>query len=471
MEILKEWISCLTSDVPEIYLVGGSVRDIVLKQPLKDTDLVCRNAKGIALRFAEGRNAVVVPMEKKPDQPCYRVVDRNNAAKYVDFAEMRGENILEDLSQRDFTINAIAMKVCREGSTGEMIDPFGGIRDAEKKLVRMTRPAIFPSDPLRILRAVRFAAVLQFTIDHETQEEMKRNALLLNEVSAERILNELLLILATPSSCSFFRQLDQMGILGILFPEIEPMRECSQNGYHHLNVWQHSLLVMENCEHILNNLPRCFPGCSDEVVSNLSGDNRMQLLKLAALLHDAGKPATRGINSDTGRITFYGHDEEGARIIESTAERLKMSGKNRDFMVLMVLEHLHVLSLSGREVKPAARMRWFRTMRDDAVPALLLGMADVMGSLGKESTGEYRDSYYAWVRNVLIEYYGSIRMRIGSKALISGNDLISLGMEPGPEMGAIIEQVREAQDTGLISEREDALKLAKQLLTGVRNEE
>jgi tRNA nucleotidyltransferase/poly(A) polymerase len=461
---LKSWLSCGVLTIPPLYLVGGTVRDLLLGDQPKDIDLVCRNAKDFAYRLGKCKNAAVVLMEKKPAEPCYRVVDREHPDNFLDIAAMRGPTIYDDLSRRDFTINAMAAEIREDGTAGPLLDPFSGAAALQQKTIKMTGPGSLVSDPLRILRAVRFSAALGFTIDPQTGEEMRKCALLLREVSGERIMTELLLILQTPQSSFFVREMDRLGILDVLFPEIVPLKGCAQDGYHHKDVWEHSLLAAENCEEVLNNLTRHFGGWDGEILSNLAVNNRLPLLKLATLLHDAGKPLSRGINAKTGRITYYKHDKAGAKLADALAERLKLSSQDRSYLVQLIAEHLHVLSLAGNIVRKAATMRWFRKMKNNAIPAIILGIADVESSLGKESTVKWRNHYLEWSKNIVRDYYETIRTSLASQDLITGTDLISLGVEPGPEMGRLLAVLRSAQDTGEISTRENALALAKALL-------
>lgn len=463
-DALKSWLSCSAVTISPLYIVGGTVRDLLLGDQPKDIDLVCRDAKDFAYRLGRCKNAAVVPMEKKPAEPCYRVIDREQPDNYLDIAEMRGPTIYDDLGKRDFTINAIASEVREDGTIGPLIDPFAGAEDLKLKTIKMMGYGSFVSDPLRILRAARFSATLGFTIGPQTLDEMKKTAALLREVSGERITAELLLILNTPNSTSFIKDMDRLGILDVLFPEIPPMKGCQQDGFHHKDVWEHSLLVAKNCERVINDLAGYFGDRPGDVSINLEGNNRLPLLKLTALLHDIGKPLCRGINEETGRITFYKHDNDGAELAEALAERLKLSSQDRDYMVQLIAEHLHVLSLAGNRVRTATRMRWFRKMKDNAIPAIILGIADVESSLGSDSTEEWRSHYLKWSKDIVREYYETIRRRLESKNLITGSDLISLGMEPSPEMGGVLDILRNAQDTGDISSHEDALALAKSLL-------
>lgn len=213
-----------------------------------------------------------------------------------------------------FTINAAAIQVKQGGELGEVTDPLNGASDMKQGIVRMTSPEAFLSDPLRILRAVRFAASLGFSIDKATLTAMKTHVKQIENTASERVLVELLEIFRTERSAGFVRMMDDLGLLNIILPEIIPLKGCTQNTYHHLNVWDHSLLVLENCEHILNHLQNIFGAVTPRVSDNLKLHNRIPLLKLTALLHDVGKPKTWAVKEDSGRITFYGHDKEGPKL-------------------------------------------------------------------------------------------------------------------------------------------------------------
>jgi putative nucleotidyltransferase with HDIG domain len=458
---LKNWVDNRLARPQALYLVGGTVRNLIMQSVPRDIDLVCKNAKDYATRIAKQKNAALVSMEKKPDEPCYRVVDRKHPDRYIDIAEMRGEDIYKDLQQRDFTINAIAIEILKNGTLGKTVDPLKGTQDINKKIIRAVNEKSFISDPLRILRAFRFAAALNFTIDHTTRKEMKKVVPLVVNVSVERITAELFFILRSSQSSLFFRKMDEIGLLDVLFPEIVPMKVCSQNGYHHLNVWDHSMLALENTEEIINRLAEIFGEWKSQIAENLSLNDRLPLLKLAALLHDSGKPVTQGQNKKTGRITFYEHEKEGVKIVNTVADRLKMSNQNSALLSLLVAEHLHVLTLMAKGVKPTDRIGWFRKMKDDSIPAIILGMADVLSSQGADSSVRYREDFSERAKKGINDYYARTKAIIEKPNLINGHDLIAMGMEPGPEIGRMLDQVRNSQDTGVVTTREEALSFVK----------
>jgi putative nucleotidyltransferase with HDIG domain len=221
---------------------------------------------------------------------------------------------------------------------------------------------------------------------------------------------------------------------------------------------------MEHTEEITCNPDSYFGGCGSEI-ENVLDAGRIPLLKLTALLHDVGKPSTAGTNPETGRITFYGHDREGAALADAIAGRLRMSNDAREFISGIVAEHLHPLMLSSPKAKATAKMRWFRRMRDDAVPALILSMADVMSSLGPDSGESYRQNYITWTVESVCEYFKSIKAKVESPPLINGDDLIALGLKPGPEIGKILARIRDAQDAGEVISRDEALEAAREMLS------
>ncbi len=464
-KILKEWLSRLDGELPEVYLVGGVVRDMLLSRPPRDIDLMTRDAESFAKKLAATRDAVVVPFEKKADEPCYRVIVRQHRESFIDIVSMRGDTVSDDLERRDFTVNAIAVRIESGGASGKIIDPLNGRGDLAQRIIRAAGAYAFVSDPLRILRALRFAAELGFTIEDSTLAMMKSHAELLKHTASERIFAELLKIFAAENTGGFVRMMDRLGILSLIFPEIVAMKGCTQNSHHHLDVWSHSLLVLENCEHILTHLEDFFGQGYDKISENLKKDeNRIALLKLTAMLHDAGKPLTSAVEKETGRITFYGHDKAGAEIVSGTARRLRMSGKDQAFIQRLVAEHLHILNLSRPEVRPGTRLRLFRNLGDDVIPLIIHGMADINSTLGPDSDALEREAYLEWAKATVIEYYEHTKAQLESPNFVTGNDLIALGMSPGPEMGRMLREIREAQDTNTVRDREEALSLAKSLM-------
>ncbi len=458
--LIKEWLTGYSDGDRPIFLVGGTARDLIMGAEPKDVDVVCAGAKNLAKRLAQTFNLALVPMETKPDEPCYRVVDRGNNYRFLDIAEMRGDSLLEDLPRRDFTMNAIAMRITPEGDLAETIDPLEGAEDIRRGIIREAGPGAFESDPLRTLRAFRFCAQLGFALEESTQLDIQQHAPLIVKSSAERILAELLLILKTKHSVEQFRMMDRAGLLEYIFPELRLEKDCDQGGYHHLNVWDHSLLVMKRCEHIIGRIPKIFGDSAPQLLQNIGQNRRAEIVKLAALLHDVAKPLTKG--HDNGRSTFWGHDKYGADIVLKIAERLKMSARDRDFLNVLVAEHSHARTLGRPQVKQTTRLRWFRNLEDDAPAAILLSLADSEAKCGPLASGEARKAYRAWCIEAVNNYYGGLREVLKKPSLVTGNDLMALGLKPGPQIGDLLREIREEQDLGILTTREEAMEFARE---------
>ncbi|SPD76084.1 Polynucleotide adenylyltransferase/metal dependent phosphohydrolase [uncultured Desulfobacterium sp.] len=463
-EILNKWFSSLKEADPDCYLVGGAVRDFLLGRPTKDIDLITSKPEILARLIARDRNAAVIAFREGTDKECVRVLDRDEPEVYVDIAPVRGLTIADDLLLRDFTINAMALKIGPCGKPGDIIDPLNGSYDLKNQLIRVVRPEAFFKDPLRMLRAFRFAADLGFLIEPSTLSAIKNATPLILTVSSERILVELIAILNTSHSTDFIKMMDKSGLIDVLFPEVGPMKGCKQNNYHHLDVWDHSLMTTGHCEYIINHLHKFFGAVYESVINNLQVGNRLALLKLAALFHDVAKPECRGNSPRDSHITFYGHPERGAEIVASIASRLKMSNQHLEFLCTMIAEHMHLLSLSRSGVKTATLMRWFRKLGDNIIALIILEMADTMATLGPDSKLAEQDYFIEWSKKTVTAYYGHIKRQLERQDLISGKDLIALGMDPGPGMGMILKQVRQAQDEGQVQDRDNALLLASNLM-------
>jgi poly(A) polymerase len=230
-----------------------------------------------------------------------------------------------------------------------------------------------------------------------------------------------------------------------------------------LNVWDHSLEALEKLEGLLDSLTDQFGPAAGRLRASLEQENRLPVLKLAMLLHDAGKPESRSLAPETGRVTFYGHAAAGLRMAEGIAARLKFSARERELFGRLIGEHMHIIGLSGPDVRPGTILRWFRRLGEDMALLILLGMADVMATAGTASREVERERQLRWCRETIRLYYTEIKDRLDRKPLIGGRDLMAIGIPPGPGMGAILKAVRAAQDEGAIQNRNEALALAAEL--------
>jgi poly(A) polymerase len=466
LENVHKWLETPPDKNPRLYLVGGAIRDWLLGKEIKDIDIVCRDAKNFSETISEVKNVVVVAFEKKADEPCYRIIDRDNKELVMDITEMRGDNIIEDLKCRDFCINAIAIEIIPGNFSATMIDPLGGQNDLEQRLIRLCSDHAIRDDPLRMLRAIRFSAELEFTIEHDTEVSIRKQAFRLKESAPERVMSEMFRIFSVPSCTPYIRKMDQLGLLEVVFPEIQPMKTCTQNSYHHQDVWNHSMSVLENCETILTHPESYFGDQSSFVLDCFEKNDRLPLFKMAGLFHDVGKPATRKVKPESGRITFYGHDAKGKDMLSNMALRLKISKKSRMLLEMLAAEHCHAVNLSKSGVKKNTIIGFFRNQGDDAVLSIILSMADTQSKMGPLTIESEKQAHLDWCRKIIADYFSYIKKQFEEKNLISGKDLINMGVVPGPEMGIILKKTREAQDSGMICNKRDALDFVKLIIAG-----
>lgn len=478
----------------KIFLVGGFLRDLLLGRESKDFDLVPeRDAEKFARSFAsEVRGSFVLLDEKNR---IYRVVKQKISKKKgkqifnLDFSQMRGKKIEEDLLLRDFTIDAMALRLDRiEGSLRTLkrakllsrliIDPSGGIVDLRKKIVRRTSRKIFDDDPLRLLRGYRLAATLEFAIEKKTEDEIKKKVDLIKNVARERIRDELFKILSTPQSYLYFRRLHRVGLLNRIIPEIEMMKEKPENYYHREGLWGHSLETLKSLEEIFANLVKLFPKMSRKITAHLdekifSEVERKSLLKWAAIFHDIGKPKT--LRREEGRVRFFGHEEAGTSLVMEIMERLKFSNKAIKIVEKTVKHHMRPGNLSeASQLTDRAIHRFFRDLSQEGVDTLLLSLADrysyrkILPERGRKLAVEMsRKSirkHEKTVRKMLSRYYYH-KERILPKPLVRGDEIMeSFNLPQGPLIGKLLKIVREAQAEGKLKNREETLQFLKKIL-------
>jgi putative nucleotidyltransferase with HDIG domain len=277
-------------------------------------------------------------------------------------------------------------------------------------------------------------------------------------VAAERVRDEILLILAAPGTARALRRLDAVGALGVVLPEIEPMRMTTQPVPHRFSVLEHSLRAVAGADHLLQRAP-ILDGLGEEVRAHLAallagGITRGQVLKLAALLHDVAKPETRARVG--GRIRFFEHDVKGAARARQIAERLRLPERVTIVLERLVRHHLRPMHLAqSGEITPRARYRFFRDLGDDARDLLALALVDAAAVRGESPMAAWKRS---WVVRELLAGWPAQQAVTTSPPLLRGDDVMRhFRLGPGPAVGALLARAREAQDLGLVSTRQEAL--------------
>ncbi len=466
----------------QVFIVGGFLRDIILgrKRGNIDIDFAVKNgAIKLSSDLAKYIKAGFVVLDKV--NGCARLIKRWRDRVYtLDFADFRSRDLLQDLSKRDFSINTLAIeletflninkkhKSILKLLKDELIDPFHGIDDLKLGIIRVVNNCTFDDDPLRILRAFSLSCLLNFQIEPHTLKLAKQKRRKLREVSHERIRDELFKILSTPRSYEFVVQLDRYGILELFIPEIKAMRRLDQGGYHHLDVWGHTMETIRQLEIVIKNYARNrdIQDYLDEEISY--GRCRRQLIKLAALLHDIGKPRTLRI--DEGKIKFHGHERLGSDMLEGIARRLRLSNDEIARLKKIVLLHLRPGYLADNPILTRrAKFRFFRDATDEAISILLISLADQRATQGFLARPESRRRHERIARHLIREYFGKKSQKKHVR-LINGNDLLRrFKLEPSPLIGRVLSAVEEMQAIGKIKTKKEAFKIAENIIGDVKS--
>lgn len=453
-------------DVPgaeNAYLVGGCVRDGLLGRRPQDYDIaVSPPVRGFAERLSRKIGGHCFDLGQ-PGRQIIRIIAGNIL---LDVSPINGLNIEADLQKRDFTINALAYHVC----SGQTIDCTGGIKDLQKKTVRMVSARSFVEDPVRMIRAYRMAALLNFMIDPATSATIATLAPLIQTTAGERIHTELIKLLETKRAFPYIEQMARDALLFAVIPELEALRGCRQNRHHPFDAWEHTMKVFNHMETILNHHKEILPAAASELSACLEND-APALLKISALLHDIGKPATRketGVNA----AIFHGHDQKGAEMAENIARRLRFSTKETQVVSGVISHHLAPLSLfvnykkNRREKDGAPRKavaRFFMKCGRLTPLILLHALADHRGKQRDCPLNE--DDFTRFIQKVLTDYFTDFQRKITRSPLVTGHDLISeFGLKPAPEFKEILNRVEEARLSGEAATRGDGLRIVEDFL-------
>ncbi|HEY3317894.1 MAG TPA: HD domain-containing protein [Coriobacteriia bacterium] len=455
----------------EAWLVGGTVRELLAGRPSLplDVDVAVRgDYQALARSLADETRGAYVALA--PAHGTARVVGADGTT--YDVSGTAGRSIEDDLARRDFTINAMAVPLAALSADGtaQVVDPFGGARDLGDRTVRMISEEPLAADPLRLLRAFRFSATLGFRVDPLTLGAIRRLAHLADRPSPERTARELFIVLGTPAAAAQVREMDEIGLLDNLLPEVALMRGVTQNAYHHLDVWLHSLEALEHLEELLADLAALVGERNAERLRGFLGEqlvpdrSRSALLKFAELLHDSGKPAMRELRD--GKVTFYGHTKRGAAMVRAACERLRLSARETGEAATWVERHLVPADLvRTRPLTERRCARFFRRNGESGLALLLLALADGMATRGPASDPASLERTREFVREMADAYYGWAAARITERPLVDGRELMAAtGLPPGPALGRVVAAIREAQLDRRVTSRDEALAYAKDLV-------
>lgn len=441
------------SDKAEIYIVGGAIRDFYLNKENFDKDIIVNkvNAEIFAKSIAASMDATFISLDE--ENRIYRLVlkDKKNI---IDIASPLGNNIEDDLKRRDLTINSIAINL----DTLEILDITGGINDLRAKKIRHISEQNLVDDPLRLLRAFRFNAMLDFSIDEGLITIIKKHAHKINNSAVERINYEILKLFSGDFSAKALIEMDKAGLLEEILPVSKEIKKVPPNLHHHLDLFSHSVEVVKQIQEIYEK------SCS-EVQEHLQkvdfgGATRLAHLKLAGFLHDIGKPGTWTIEEETGKHRFIKHDDIGSKMIVNILKQMKYSKKQIDYIAKMIKYHIypsHVVS--SQDINDKIYMRFIRKMGEEVIDIITLAMADRLSARGVEITDEIVEKN---INNLtaLLNFYLNVRENLKPlPKLLSGEEIMELlNIKPSKELGNIIKALQEEQLAGNITTKEEALK-------------
>jgi tRNA nucleotidyltransferase/poly(A) polymerase len=433
----------------EVYVVGGYIRDIILNKECKDIDilvigsgiefatLVAKNFKKEIVVYEKFGTALVNFNDIKLEfvgarKESYRSESRNPIVTQG--------TLYEDIARRDFTINALAVSLNKK-NLYNLIDQYTGLHDIESKIIRtpLEPDKTFSDDPLRMMRAVRFASTLGFTLFNETFEGIKKSAERIKIISQERITDELLKIIRSKKPSVGIKLLYDTGLLKFIFPELNELavmnRAMTDGGkeHYHKDVFLHSIKVMDNIASQTDNI----------------------WLRFVGLVHDIGKPKTRRFDKVEG-WTFHGHDDVGSRMVDNIFKKLKLPFDKIDYTKKLIRLHLRPIALVEESVTDSAIRRLIFEAGEEIFDLMLLCEADITSqSLLKVEA--YRKNYdYIKKRIVEVEEKDHIR---NFQPPVKGDEIMEIyGLTPGPKVGKLKNALTDAILDGIIkNDRAEAL--------------
>ncbi|MBR3890013.1 CCA tRNA nucleotidyltransferase [bacterium] len=448
-------IELLKSEPNEIYLVGGVVRDVFLNHKNYDKDIiVCdEDAKTFATRFAQKHGGTCVTLDEVNN--IYRVC-MSDKVNYVDITNPINNSLEEDIKRRDLTINAVAMNI----KTEEIIDLVGGLDDIKNGVIRAVSEENFIDDPLRILRAFRFASVLGFKIEKETKNIIEKHKSLILNPAVERRNVEILKLFGGKFAHEVILDMDNFGLIEKLFTSMIDVKKVPPNTHHHLDLFHHLVETVKQIQNIYKN-------SSNEVKEHLEkvdfgGDTRLAHLKFAGFIHDIGKFSTWTIEED-GRHRFIGHDEVGAKMAKTLLKQNKFSKKQIEYISFIIRHHIYPSSVvSAPEVNDKIYMRYVRKTEDNAIDLITVAKADRLSAQGVAVTKEMTENNINGL-NALQDFYIKIKPTLKPiPKLIDGGEVMTLlNLKPSKELGLLMKSLHQAQLDGIVNTKTEAIDFLK----------
>jgi poly(A) polymerase len=450
-----------------IYLVGGAVRDVLMGFFYgKDFDFTLGESwERVTRLFAEKTRGKVISWDFNQKRVIVRSGDDTIT---VDFAKFKGANIEDDLLARDFTINSMGVAVDELFLKRDprLIDPLDGKKHLAEKIIKADSPSVFDHDPIRILRAIRFAAAFNFSIENKTKSLMRKKASLVSMVAAQRIKRELFAMLDLERAPVAVRLLVQLGVMQQLIPELRLFSLTKQGLPHQYNLLKHSLKTIGFLADMLKNPEKHFTGYGtrlrnyfDEYIED-GVITRRALLISAGFLHDSGKLTTKTYAGKT--VRFFGHEAAGAEQNQEIARRMLLGRKARRVLDIITRNHMRILQLAtGDKITERAIVRLLRDIKEAPLEVMLLALADTYATSADRNYKSTQGNVRQLVKLLLKRYFVTDHA-MPAKALVTGNDIMKImGIPEGPAVGKVLHEICEEERKGFLNSRQEVISWLK----------
>lgn len=476
-------LASLPAPMP-VYLVGGAVRDTLLGLPVNDLDFVVpSNSLQLARTLRRKLGAAGFTLDDER-QTARLILEQGQPSELIlDFVSFTASSLFEDLSNRDFTINTLAVAL---DQPDVLIDLLGGERDLRERRLRAASARSMELDPLRVLRGVRLSLAYHLSIEPETLGWMRDSVRSLERVSGERVRDEIFKILEHKDLGPAFQQMDALELTEQVFPELRAVKQVPAYPPHVHDLWTHTLQVgfylnllrdyfqsgeLPESNRFLRETCEALSPYTQSLRERLAGTvqggrSRWSLLLLASLYHDTGKPAAQTVDAG-GRIRFSGHDRISADLIAARAQALMLGRAEVEYLRLLAANHmrLHFFSKEGVQMTDRACYRYFRDLGATGVDVLLLSLADMLAAYENTLEPAKWQRELGAAQALLDAWFSRKQQVVEPRLLLDGDDLQrEFGLEPGVLIGEILTQLREAQASGLVYNKTEALHFVEDYL-------
>jgi putative nucleotidyltransferase with HDIG domain len=452
----------------KVWLVGGFLRDIYLgiDKNLTDFDFCLEhNVTRFVREFSRAISSKFIVLNER--QLTLRVILKRSSRTYTfDFAALRGKDIYQDLSLRDFSINTLAVNL-NDRKSG-IIDYFGAQKDLDRKVLKVVKEQVIEDDPLRILRGFSFMLNYTFRIEPKTEKTFVKYKALLKHVSRERINEELFKIFSAKQSHVAIKRMDELKILEEIIPRIRSLKGVFQGGYHHLDVWRHSLETLKSFELLYGKYLRKNKEVVDYLNEELAQNRkRIQIIKLGCILHDVGKPIAK--RKKGKKTIFYAHEKIGRDMAEDIARDLRLSLREKEVLKKLIFWHLRPGYLAD-QAPPSGRAiyRFLRDTETEGVAVILLSLSDWRATRGPLTNAKKRKKHEKVMLGLVRHYFEGKKKKPLPK-LVDGYDIMrKFSLKPSPLIGRILRKIKEEQALGKIRTKAQSYLVAKKLVHSFR---